>query len=67
MRHRARAIHCGVAGVAVLLMAVMGTGERLVAQAGKRVYISVDMEGISGVAGEDQVAPAPPSTAVRAS
>ncbi len=44
-----RAWVCGAA--LVLLWATAPTG----AQPGKRVYLSVDMEGISGVVGDDQV------------
>ena len=37
------------------------------AQQGKKVYISVDLEGISGVNGDDQTSAGQPDTAARAS
>jgi D-amino peptidase len=54
MEHRA-AVRRSAAVAAALLLGVLSTGSRPGAQPGLRVYLSVDMEGISGVAGEDQV------------
>lgn len=42
---------------AVLLFGVLTMAGLATAQASKRVYISVDMEGISGISGEDQLSP----------
>ena len=35
----------------------VGAAVTLPAQSGKTVYISVDMEGISGISGDDQLSP----------
>ena len=45
-------------GIAIWWHSASLTGGGLSAQAGKKVYISVDMEGISGISGDDQMSPA---------
>jgi D-amino peptidase len=42
-----------VAGVVVMVLALASTS----AAQGKKIYISVDMEGISGISGDDQLGP----------
>ncbi len=48
-------VRAGTAMLLAGLLAVAAAGSGARAQAGKKVYISVDMEGISGISGDDQL------------